>query len=606
MKSLRTIFRYIKNYPGLVSAYFSFNILSALFSVASLGLLAPFLMLIFKTGDVFQMVENKGSNPFTQFKHYIAGLVEQPGGPEKALLLICIIIFVAILLKNVFAYLSMYYLNPIRNRILNDMRQVMYHKILALPIGFFTDQRKGDIMSRFSNDVTDVEVSTVSVLESLFRDPIAIIFYFATLLMLSPQLTLFLVLFLPIAGFILGKVGKTLKKKNQRVLQQFSTMFSVVEETLSGIRIIKAFNAEKKFKKNFDDQSEAIYHLKNKASRRRDLASPLSEVLAIIVVLCILFYGGRLILVNDKGIGLSAEDFITFIAIFSQLIAPMKSLSNASFNIQKGAASIERIEELINTPLNITESASAKEFTSFNHQIEFKNVSFQYDEKTVLKNINLIIPKGKTVALVGSSGAGKSTLADLIPRFIDASQGEVLIDGVNIKEYSLESIRNKMGIVTQEPILFNDSIENNIALGQDQPKTEEVMAAAKIANAHRFIETKDEGYQTNIGERGMKLSGGERQRLTIARAVLKNPPILILDEATSSLDTESEKLVQDAINNLMTNRTSIVIAHRLSTIRHANEIIVLQKGEIVERGTHDELIQKEGFYHKLVKMQEVK
>ncbi|HRE63854.1 MAG TPA: ABC transporter ATP-binding protein [Ferruginibacter sp.] len=606
MKSLRTIFRYIKNYPGLVSAYFSFNILSALFSVASLGLLAPFLMLIFKTGDVFQMVENKGSNPFTQFKHYIAGLVEQPGGPEKALLLICIIIFVAILLKNVFAYLSMYYLNPIRNRILNDMRQVMYHKILALPIGFFTDQRKGDIMSRFSNDVTDVEVSTVSVLESLFRDPIAIIFYFATLLMLSPQLTLFLVLFLPIAGFILGKVGKTLKKKNQRVLQQFSTMFSVVEETLSGIRIIKAFNAEKKFKKNFDDQSEAIYHLKNKASRRRDLASPLSEVLAIIVVLCILFYGGRLILVNDKGIGLSAEDFITFIAIFSQLIAPMKSLSNASFNIQKGAASIERIEALINTPLSITEAASPKEFTAFNNQIEFKNVSFQYDDISILKNINLVIPKGKTVALVGSSGAGKSTLADLIPRFIDASQGEVLIDGVNIKEYSLESIRNKMGIVTQEPILFNDSIENNIALGQDQPKTEEVMAAAKIANAHRFIETKDEGYQTNIGERGMKLSGGERQRLTIARAVLKNPPILILDEATSSLDTESEKLVQDAINNLMTNRTSIVIAHRLSTIRHANEIIVLQKGEIVERGTHDELIQKEGFYHKLVKMQEVK
>ena len=606
MKSLRTIFRYIKNYPGLVSAYFSFNILSALFSVASLGLLAPFLMLIFKTGDVFQMVENKGSNPFTQFKHYIAGLVEQPGGPEKALLLICIIIFVAILLKNVFAYLSMYYLNPIRNRILNDMRQVMYHKILALPIGFFTDQRKGDIMSRFSNDVTDVEVSTVSVLESLFRDPIAIIFYFVTLLMLSPQLTLFLVLFLPIAGFILGKVGKTLKKKNQRVLQQFSTMFSVVEETLSGIRIIKAFNAEKKFKKNFDDQSEAIYHLKNKASRRRDLASPLSEVLAIIVVLCILFYGGRLILVNDKGIGLSAEDFITFIAIFSQLIAPMKSLSNASFNIQKGAASIERIEALINTPLSITEAASPKEFTAFNNQIEFKNVSFQYDDISILKNINLVIPKGKTVALVGSSGAGKSTLADLIPRFIDASQGEVLIDGVNIKEYSLESIRNKMGIVTQEPILFNDSIENNIALGQDQPKTEEVMAAAKIANAHRFIETKDEGYQTNIGERGMKLSGGERQRLTIARAVLKNPPILILDEATSSLDTESEKLVQDAINNLMTNRTSIVIAHRLSTIRHANEIIVLQKGEIVERGTHDELIQKEGFYHKLVKMQEVK
>ncbi|MFT3979978.1 MAG: ABC transporter ATP-binding protein [Ferruginibacter sp.] len=606
MKSLRTIFRYIKNYPGLVVSYFTFNILSALFSVVSLALLAPFLMLIFKTGDVFKLVEGKkGFNPFNDFKLYIARIVEQPGGPEKALLLICVIIFIAILLKNVFAYLSMYYLNPIRNRILNDMREVMYHKILALPVGFFTDQRKGDIMSRFSNDVTDVEISTVSVLESLFRDPIAIILYFIALLMLSPQLTLFLVLFLPVAGYILGRVGKSLKKKNQRVLQQFSNMFSVVEETLGGIRIIKAFNAEKKFKKIFDDQSEAIYHLKNKASRRRDLASPLSEVLAIIVVLAILYYGGKLILAKDAGIGLSAEDFITFIAIFSQLIAPMKSLSNASFNIQKGAASIERIEALINTPLTITEAANPKAFTSFNEQIELRNVSFNYEDKPVLKNINLIIPKGKTIALVGSSGAGKSTLADLLPRFIDASTGEVLIDGVNIREFSLESIRNKMGIVTQEPILFNDSIENNIALGMDA-RPEDVINAAKIANAHRFIEGKEEGYATNIGERGMKLSGGERQRLTIARAVLKNPPILILDEATSSLDTESERLVQDAINNLMTNRTSLVIAHRLSTIRHADEIIVLQKGEIVERGTHDALLQQDGFYKKLVEMQEVR
>ncbi len=606
MKSLRTIFRYIKNYPGLVAAYFTFNILSAIFSVVSLGLLAPFLMLIFKQGDVFQTVSGTGLNPFNKFKFYIAQLVEQPGGAEKALLLICIIILIAIILKNLFAYLSMYYLNPIRNRILNDMRQVMYHKILALPIGFFTDQRKGDVMSRFSNDVQDVESSTVSVLESLFRDPIAIIFYFVTLIILSPQLTLFLVLFLPIAGFILGKVGKGLKKKNQRVLQQFSNMFSVVEETLGGIRIIKAFSAEKKFQKNFDDQTEAIYHLKNKASRRRDLASPLSEVLAIMVVLCILFYGGRMILANDSGIGLNAADFITFIAIFSQLIPPMKSLSNASFNIQKGAASIERIEALINTPLTIIEVAQPKKLEQFNKQIELKNVSFSYDDIPILKNINLVIPKGKTVALVGSSGAGKSTLADLVPRFIDATEGDVLIDGINIKEFSLESLRKQMGIVTQEPILFNDSIANNIALGVDNPPITAIEKAAKIANAHQFIQQKEDGYDTNVGERGSKLSGGERQRLTIARAVLKNPPILILDEATSSLDTESERLVQDAINNLMSNRTSIVIAHRLSTIRHADEIIVLQKGEIVERGTHDTLLLQNGFYKRLVEMQEVK
>jgi len=605
MKSLQTIFRYIKNYPSLVAAYFSFNVLSVIFSVVSLGFLAPFLMLIFKQGDVIK-VADKHFNPINEFKKYIAAMVDEPGGGLKALLIICAIIFVAIILKNLFAYLSMYYLNPIRNHILNDMRTAMYKKILQLPIGFFSDQRKGDIMSRFANDINDVEASTISVLESLFREPITILFYFTYLIILSPQLTLFLVVFLPIAGFILGRVGRTLKKKNQKVLLMFSNLFSTVEETLGGIRVIKAFNAEKKIQQKFDEQTDAIYHLKNKANRRRDLASPLSEILGVTAVLIILLYGGRMILSNDTGIGLSAEDFITYIAFFSQLIQPLKSLSSASFNIQKGAASIERIEGLVNTPVTIQEKPTAKVLSNFEKEIELKNVSFYYDDKQILKNINLVIPKGKTVALVGSSGAGKSTLADLIPRFIDAGEGEVLIDGISIKDYTLHSIRNQMGIVTQEAILFNDSIANNIALGVDNASMESIEQAAKIANAHRFIETKEEGYQTNIGERGMKLSGGERQRVTIARAVLKNPPILILDEATSSLDTESERLVQDAINNLMSNRTSIVIAHRLSTIRHADEIIVLQKGEIVERGTHDALIQKEGFYNRLVKMQEVK
>jgi subfamily B ATP-binding cassette protein MsbA len=500
----------------------------------------------------------------------------------------------------------MYFLNPIRNRILNDMRIKMYNKILQLPIGYFSEQRKGDIMSKLTNDLTDVESSTISVLESLFKEPITILLFFIYMVILSPQLTLFLLFFLPVAGFILGRIGRSLKKKNKRVLQQFGTLFSTIEETLGGIRIIKAFNAEKKVQDKFNAQTEAIYHLKNKANRRRDLASPLSEAMGVTAVLCILFYGGRLILAKDVSISLNAGDFIAYIAIFSQLIQPLKGLSTASYNIQKGAASIERIENLINVDVSIKDPVNPKILQSFNDSIELKNVSFSYDDEVILKHINLRIKKGQTIALVGSSGAGKSTLADLIPRFIDATEGEVLIDGINIKEYSLHSIRNQMGIVTQEAILFNESIANNIALGVENIDIMAIIESAKIANADSFIQKKEEAYQTNVGDRGMKLSGGERQRITIARAVLKNPPILILDEATSSLDTESERLVQDAINNLMSNRTSIVIAHRLSTIRHADEIVVLQKGEIVERGTHESLITYDGFYKKLVDMQEVK
>jgi ATP-binding cassette, subfamily B, bacterial MsbA len=606
MKSLRTIFRYIKKYPQLVISYFSFNILSSIFGILSLGLLSPFLMLIFKQGDAFKAGSGffNNINPVNYFKEWLYKLINEPGGSTKALMIICIVVFIAILLKNFFAYLSMYFLNPIRNRILNDMRSNMYKKILQLPIGFFNEQRKGDIMSKLSNDLADVEGSTVSVLESIFREPITILLFFIYMIILSPQLTLFLVIFLPVAGFILGRIGRSLKKENKSVLQQYGVLFSTIEETLGGIRIIKAFNAEKKISKKFEDENETMYRLKNKANRRRDLASPVSEALGVTAVLCILWYGGRLVL--GGSFTLNAGDFLAYIAIFTQLIQPLKSLSSASYNIQKGAASIERIESLINENVGIKELPNAKELKEFSQSIELKNVSFSYEDNVVLKNINLTIGKGKTIALVGSSGAGKSTLADLIPRFIDAGEGEVLIDGVNIKNYTLHSIRNQMGIVTQEPILFNDTIANNIALGKDVAGKQEIINAAKIANAANFIETKENGYDTNIGDRGLKLSGGERQRMTIARAVLKNPPILILDEATSSLDTESERLVQDAINNLMHSRTSIVIAHRLSTIRHADEIIVLQKGEIVERGTHESLMQQNGFYRKLVEMQEVR
>ncbi len=609
MKSLKTIYKYIKNYPGLVVAYFSFNILSAIFGLVSLGMLSPFLMVIFKQEDTFKKVAGDSSgalNMLDFLKEKLHGLLQTPGGSSKALLLLCLIIFLAIILKNLFTYLSMYFLNPIRNRILNDMRRNMYEKILKLPVGYFSEQRKGDVMSKLSNDLGDVEGSTISVMESIFREPIVVIFSMVWLVVLSPQLTLFLLIFLPVAGFILGRIGRSLKKQNVEVLQQFGSIFSTIEETLGGIRIIKAFNAEAKIQKKFNNENENLFHLKNKANRRRDLASPVSEAMGVTAVLCILYYGGRLVLANDASMSLNAGDFISYIAIFSQMIQPLKALSNASYNVQKGSASIERIESLINENVEIQEIANPKILTEFTTAIELRNVSFGYEDQVILNNINLTIKKGQTIALVGSSGAGKSTLADLIPRFIDARQGEVLIDGINIKEYSLHSVRSQMGIVTQEAILFNDSISNNIALGVENADIGHIEQAAKIANAHAFIVKKEDGYDSNVGDRGMKLSGGERQRLTIARAVLKNPPILILDEATSSLDTESERLVQDAINNLMSHRTSIVIAHRLSTIRHADEIIVLKKGEIVERGTHESLLAHDGFYKKLVDMQEVK
>lgn len=607
MKSLRTIFRYIGKYPKLVSAYLVFNILSAIFSVFSLGLLSPFLMLIFKQGDSFKDISGKnGLNPVNLLKEWLYELINSPGGNIKALLIICLIIFGSIILKTLFAYLSTYFLNPIRNRILNDMRMGMYNKILMLPVGYFTEQRKGDIMSKLSNDLNDVEGSTISVLESTLREPITILLSLIYLVILSPELTLFLLVFLPVSGFILGRLGRSLKKENKDVLQQFGSIFSFIEETLGGIRIIKAFNAEKKLSKKFEDENESFFVLKTKANRRRDLASPVSEALGVTTVLCILYYGGRLVLSGDSGFSLNAGDFLAYIAIFSQLIQPLKALSNASYNIQRGAASIERIEGLINENVSIKDPENPKELKDFSDSIELKNVSFKYQDIYVLQNINLTLRKGETVALVGSSGSGKSTLADMLPRFIDPNEGEVLIDGVNIKEYSLTSIRHQMGIVSQEPILFNTSIAENIALAKENATREEIERAAEIANASAFIKSKEEGLDTNIGDRGLKLSGGERQRVTIARAVLKNPPILILDEATSSLDTQSERLVQDAVNNLMNNRTSLVIAHRLSTVRHADEIIVLEKGKIVERGNHNTLMALNGMYKKLIDMQEVK
>ncbi len=573
-----------------------------------MGLLSPFLLLIFKKKNTLEAVtENTGFfsriNPINYFKVWLYHLIQTPNGEVKALGIICVLVLTAIILKNIFLYLSTYFLTPIRNVIINDMRTNMFKKILALPVGYFNDQKKGDIMSRLTNDLSDVETSIVNLLETIFREPVTIILFFIYMIILSPQLTLFLLLFLPVSGLIIGRIGRSLKKQSARVQEKLGAILSTIDETLGGIRIIKGFNAEKKQFKKFTSQNDELFTIKNRANRRRDLASPVSETLGIGAVVCVLWYGGRLVLQNTF---LDPGDFLAYIVIFSQVIQPLKSLSSASYNIRKGSASVERIESLLHEEESIVEIKNPKKLLSFEDCIEFKNVSFFYDDKITLENINLKIEKGRTIALVGSSGAGKSTLVDLVPRFHDVGSGELLIDGINIKEYSLESLRSQMGIVTQEAILFNDSISNNIALGKDHASEEEITEAAKIANAHNFILHKEDGYETNIGERGNKLSGGEKQRATIARAVLKNPPILILDEATSSLDTESERLVQDAINNLMSNRTSIVIAHRLSTIRHADEIIVLQKGRIVERGTHDGLMKNDGFYKKLVMMQEVR
>lgn len=525
-------------------------------------------------------------------------------GKVYALALICIFIVVSTFLKNLFLYISYYISSPIRSAIITRMRAELYSKILSLPIGYFTEQRKGDIISRMTNDVTEVEVSIVSTLEGLIKDPLTVVGYLLFLVYLSPTLSMFLLILLPLTGIIIGRISRNLKKQSQSAALLLGDSLSILDETLAGLRVIKAFIAERILRQKFVSVNDDLFHVRRKMHARRDLASPLTELLGVIVLSIILYFGGRLAL-SDNGAGLAAGDLITYIAVFAMIINPAKNLSTAFFNIQRGSAAIQRIEDILQAPVTIEDRAQAQELVSFEKSIEFKNVSFAYEGVLVLQNINLKIEKGKMIALVGSSGAGKSTLADLVPRFHDITSGELLIDGVNIKDYSLKSVREQMGIVTQEPILFNDTIANNIALGSPAANIAEIEQAAIIANAHQFIMQKDENYQTNIGDRGNKLSGGEKQRLTIARAVLKNPPILILDEATSSLDTESERLVQDAINKMMQNRTSIVIAHRLSTVRHADEIIVLQKGKIVERGTHDELIQKEGFYKRLVNMQEV-
>jgi subfamily B ATP-binding cassette protein MsbA len=564
-------------------------------------MLMPFLQLIF-LGD--KGVTITGKNPVVKFINDFLSNSIQTRGNIRTLAYICILMVSFIVLKNLFLYLSYYILNPLKNKIVNQLREDLYDKILKLPIGFFNEKRKGDLMSRMTNDVGEVESSVVGTLEGWIRDPLTIIVTLIVLLIISFQLTLFILILIPILGLVIGRITKSLKKHSQEVATKYGETLSTLDETLGGLRVIKAFNIERILRSRFFTSNEELLYSKNKIGYRRDLASPLSEVMGVMLFTAVLYYGGRLVLKNE--IALEASVFLGYLGIFYNIINPAKALSTSFSNMRKGAAAITRIEEVLKTPVTVDDNPNGKLLNSFNDKIEFRNVRFAYDDAVILDNINLTINKGKTIALVGSSGAGKSTLADLVPRFHDVTNGEVLIDGINIKDYSLQSVRSLMSIVTQEPILFNDTIANNIRLGKAEATNEEIEHAAKVANAHNFIVNKEHGYDTNIGDRGTKLSGGERQRLTIARALIKNPPILILDEATSSLDTESERLVQDAINNMMQNRTSIVIAHRLSTIRHADEIIVLQRGKIVERGTHDQLLSQNGFYKRLVEMQEVK
>ena len=586
--------------------YGLFITLSIVFSLFSLGMLTPFLDLIFndsKSSLSSLPVNAMNSNGIKDIIYGFLQNIIAKSGKSYALGWICLFIIVSIFFKNLFLYLSYYFLAPIRNEVTRKYSKLLYNKILALPIGYFTEQRKGDILSRSSNDIAELEYSVVGALEGLIKEPLNIIGILIFLFFISFKLTLFVFVLLPIAGFVVGRIGRSLKKQTNKAQVKWGEILSQMEETLTGLRIIKGFNAEQKVKKQFYGLIDDIFGIKNRISYRRDLASPISEFLGVTILSGVLWFGGNLVLSGDI---LSPGSFITYVALFSQIINPAKALSQAVYNVNRGTATLDRLNEILEAPVTVNEITNPLQLSEFKDNICFENVGFSYQGDSILHQINLTVKKGKLVALVGSSGAGKSTLADLIPRFHDVSSGNLYIDGKNIKEYSLHSLRNQISIVTQEPILFNDTIAANIALGKPGATEAEIIEAAKIANAYDFIIKKEGGFQSIIGDRGSKLSGGERQRLTIARAVLKNPPILILDEATSALDTESEKLVQEAINNMMQNRTSIVIAHRLSTIRHADEIIVLQKGDIVERGNHDALLAQNGYYRKLIEMQEVK
>jgi lipid A export permease/ATP-binding protein msbA len=579
------------------------NLLGAFFSLFSLSFIIPFLGVLFGTMPlVYERPEfTLDLDGVQQVLYYYITQVILTHGKEVALLFVMLFVLLNALLKNFFVYAALWHLSPIRVGIVRDIRNVLYSKILYLPLGYYTEEHKGDIISRMTNDVNEIENSIVRSLEMLLRDPLLILVHFAGLLFISPRLTLFVFLFLPVSGGLIGLVGKNLRRQSTHMQELLAQLLSSIDETLQGLRIVKAFNAEKRTAKHFQTDNQNYSRLTIHVNRKRDLASPLSEFLGTLIVGVVLWYGGSLVLGEEQMI--APEALIGFMALFYMILNPAKSFVSAYFNLIKGLASVDRVQEILDQENPIKSPSQPRILERFKERIEFRDVSFSYGDKMVICHLNLTIEKGMTVALVGHSGAGKTTLADLLPRFYDVTGGSILLDGHDIREYSVTALRGLMGNVNQEPILFNDTIYNNIAFGVEHTTQEEVERAARIANAHEFIVQTPDGYQSNIGDRGSKLSGGQRQRLSIARAILKNPPIMILDEATSALDTESERLVQQALVNLMANRTSLVIAHRLSTIKHADLICVLNKGQIIEQGTHDELLALNGEYSKLYSLQ---
>lgn len=603
---LQILRRFIPPYKKYLALTVVFNILSAVLNIFSFAALIPILQILFRTegaGTATELMpwslDNLKEVLANNADYYVTQLIGDVGA-TTTLLLIGLFLAFATFLKTGAYFLSSATIIPIRTGVVRDIRNQLYHKITSLPIGFFSEERKGDIIARMTGDVGEIESSIMSSLDMLFKNPILIISYFTALIFISWQLTLFTLVFVPIFGWFMGYVGRKLKRKSIAAQSLWSDTMSQVEETLGGLRIIKAFCAEDKMNKRFDGINSEYRDSIQRVNIRQQMAHPMSEFLGTVLIIIVLWVGG--ILVLDQQI-LSGPTFIYYLVMLYSIINPLKDFSKASYNIPKGLASMERVDKILKAENTIKEPANPKHIASFEHQIEFRHVSFRYSEQWVLKDINLVIEKGKTVALVGQSGSGKSTLVDLIPRYYDVQEGEVLIDGINVKDLGIHDLRQLIGNVNQEAILFNDSFYGNITFGVDSATREQVEQAAHIANAHEFIMQTEHGYDTNIGDRGGRLSGGQRQRVSIARAILKNPPILILDEATSALDTESERLVQDALERLMKTRTTVAIAHRLSTIKNADEICVLHEGEIVERGTHEELLEKGGYYRKLHEMQ---
>jgi subfamily B ATP-binding cassette protein MsbA len=588
-----------------------FNLLFVAFSLFSLAMIKPVLDFLFgrNEGEYKEILrsdpgalELSTDSVRAHLDHYMADLiVNSSGGKMNALLFLCGVLLILFFLKNIFRYLSRYFLAPLRSGVVKDLRTNMYGKLLTLPLSFFSEERKGDLISRMTSDVQEIENSIMNSLEAIFRDPVHVIVFLIALLYMSPVLTIFVAILFPITGFLIATIGKSLKRASRKTQVKMGQLLSLIEETIGGMRIVKAFNAEDKVGERFDETNRKYERVMTKKYRKKDMAAPMSEFLGAVVMVIVLWFGGKLVIQDQT---LSSSTFILYIVIFSQLIPPAKSFTNSFYSIQRGMASYERLEHILLADPTIKDAPDAKAIDDLEEGIEYCNVSFAYDREYVLRDVNLSIPKGKSVALVGRSGSGKSTLADLLPRFYELSEGDIRIDGISVAELKVRDLRSLMGIVTQEAILFNDTVYNNIAFGaKREVKQEEVEEAARVANAHDFIMELEDAYDTIVGDRGDRLSGGQKQRITIARAILKNPPILILDEATSSLDTESERAVQEALFRLMENRTSLIIAHRLSTIQHADEIVVLQDGEVTERGQHQELMERNGTYRKLSEMQ---